>query len=178
MTDRHKFFISYHHENDQYYKNKLVELLGRAYNIPGLDHSVGNHRINSEGMTTERIMQIIRDDYIRDATVTIVLFGTETYKRKFVDWEIRASLRNTKHNPRCGLLGLRLPTRRDHGASGFDESTVQEVFADNNDNGYAQMYDWTDNYRSLADWVHKAYLRRNGDVSPTFSSEPYGRNRS
>ena len=37
-------------------------------------------------LPTERIRQKIRDEYLRDSTVTIVLIGSETWKRKHIDY--------------------------------------------------------------------------------------------
>ena len=48
--------------------------------------------------------------YLKDSTVTVVLIGEETWKRKHVDWEIGSSLRQTQNNSRSGLLGIILPT--------------------------------------------------------------------
>ena len=37
---------------------------------------------------TERVMQKIRDEYLKGSTVTVVLIGLHTYGRKCVDWEL------------------------------------------------------------------------------------------
>ena len=53
----------------------------------------------------------IRDDHIADATVTIVLIGPCTWRRKHVDWEISASIIDRRTNERCGCgWGFVLPT--------------------------------------------------------------------
>ncbi len=175
MTARHKFFISYHHENDQRYKDALVAMLQRVYGLHGLDYSVGNHNINSMGWTLERIMQKIRDDYIRDATVTVVLYGAETYKRKFVDWEIRASLRNTQHNPRCGLLGILLPSHQDHARDTYNSSTIHPVFHDNIKTDFAGLYDWRDDGEAVSGWIDDAFQRRK-TKSVILDSPTYAKN--
>ena len=46
--------------------------------------------------------------------MTIVLIGPCTWQRKHVDWEIGASLRKTRKNSRCGLLGILLPNHPDY----------------------------------------------------------------
>ena len=81
MTQRHKTFLSYHHANDQASKNLLVGML-QGYAI---DLSVRDGDL-AEDLMTETIRRKIRDEYIRDATVTLVLVGAETWKRKHVDW--------------------------------------------------------------------------------------------
>jgi len=51
----------------------------------------------------EYVMGVIRRDYIGDASVTIVLIGRCTHSRRYVDWEIKASLRRGESSPN-GLL--------------------------------------------------------------------------
>ncbi len=84
----HKVFISYHHSNDQRYKESLVEIGKR--NSVFLDRSVDTGNIPDE-WSDEQIRRAIRDKYLRDSTVTIVLVGRETKRRKHVDWEIYSS---------------------------------------------------------------------------------------
>jgi len=57
--------------------------------------------INSDN--PEYVMSEIRRKYIGDASVTIVLIGTCTHSRRYVDWEIKASLRRGESLPN-GLL--------------------------------------------------------------------------
>ena len=104
---RHKVFISYHHESDQWYKEELIRM-GKEHAV-FIDKSVGDGDI-SEDILDEQIRLRIRDDYLRDSTVTIVLFGTETKKRKHVDWEIYSSMYNGKINKQSGVLVVNLRT--------------------------------------------------------------------
>src|SRR5690554_5625983 len=101
MIPKHKVFISYHHMNDQDYKNSLCTL-ARMYNIFE-DASVNTGGISDE-LTDQQIRTIIRDDYLRDSSVTIILVGTETKYRKHVDWEIYSSMYNGAKNKKSGIL--------------------------------------------------------------------------
>lgn len=105
---KHKVFISYYHYDDQYYKNELLRQNERY----GLfqDYSVHENEIDDTGKTSERIRQIIRDDYIRDATVLVLLCGKNTSKRKHIDWELHAAMFDTSTNPKMGILVVNLPT--------------------------------------------------------------------
>ena len=87
-----------------------------------VDKSVEDGDIDDLNIKTETIRQKIRDDFIADATVTIVLIGPCTWQRKHVDWEIGSSLRDTKKNSRCGLLGIWLPNHPDFGRQNYDET--------------------------------------------------------
>ena len=103
QTKRHKVFISYH-VDDQEDKDRFAQMMENDI----VDKSVKDDDIDDTNLKVETIRQKIRDDYIADATVTVVLIGPCTWQRKHVDWEIGSSLRDTKKNPRCGLLGILL----------------------------------------------------------------------
>ncbi len=103
----HKVFISYHHENDQRYKESLVNW-GEQHSI-FIDQSVDTGDI-SDSLSDESIREKIRDDYLRDSTVTIVLVGTQTKRRKHVDWEIYSSMYDGRVNKKSGILVITLPT--------------------------------------------------------------------
>jgi hypothetical protein len=68
-----------------------------------IDRSVDEYSIDDKGMKSEQIREIIRDRYIRDATATIVLCGPGTRGRKYVDWEIHATMYDSPIN-HCGEL--------------------------------------------------------------------------
>jgi hypothetical protein len=105
--DRHKVFVSFHHANDQPYKEALISLNNRF----GLfvDWSVDTGDI-SDDLDDNAIRQTIRDAYLQDSTVTIVLVGTETKYRKHVDWEIYSSMYDGAVNKKSGVLVINLPT--------------------------------------------------------------------
>lgn len=102
----HKVFITYHHENDQFYKDQLVAV-GQGCNI-FIDQSVDTGDI-SDDLSDEAIRIKIREEHLRDSTVTIVLVGSETKKRKHVDWEIYSSMFDGKVNKKSGILVINLP---------------------------------------------------------------------
>ena len=103
----HKVFISHHHDNDQAYKEALVKF-GEDNQI-FIDRSVDTGDI-SDGLSDEYIRELIRDEYLRDSTVTIVLVGTETRRRKHVDWEIYSSMYDGRINKKSGVVAIDLPT--------------------------------------------------------------------
>ena len=102
----HKVFISHHHRNDRQYKEKLVEW-GEKHSI-FVDRSVDTGNVPDD-WTDEQIRREIRDGYLRDSTVTIVLVGRETKRRKHVDWEIYSSMYDGSVNKRSGVIVVNLP---------------------------------------------------------------------
>lgn len=78
----HKFFISHNHTNDQSYKEELLRL--NLNYLMFIDGSVDIDDI-SDNLDDQAICQKIRDENLRNTTVTILLDGTETKNRKHVD---------------------------------------------------------------------------------------------
>lgn len=109
----HKVFISYYHAADQKYKDKLVSLAEKEQIF--IDGSVDTGDIDDEGMSDEAIRVKIRDEYLRETSVTIVLVGPETKTRKHVDWEIYSSMYNGKKNKKSGIIVIYLPSVQDTG---------------------------------------------------------------
>lgn len=103
----HKCFISFKTE-DQAYKDYIQYTL----NVDMVDKSL-NEPVNS--YDDAYIMRKIREDYLRDSTVTIFLIGSKSseslgdYEQRFIKWELQASLYNGVGNTRNGILGVVLP---------------------------------------------------------------------
>jgi len=106
-STKHKVFISYHHANDQWYKEELLRI-NKIHNI-FIDGSVDTGDID-DTLPNESIRQIIRDSYLSDSTVTILLVGTETKNRKHIDWELKSSMINGSVNKKSGMLIINLPS--------------------------------------------------------------------
>ena len=103
----HKVFISYHHKNDQFYKKELIKF-GKTLGV-FIDRSVDTASI-SEDLSDQAIRQKIRDEYLQDSTVTVLLVGTVTKGRKHIDWEIYSSMFDGTKNKKSGILVVNLPS--------------------------------------------------------------------
>lgn len=158
MADVHKVFVSYHHANDQVYRDafeRMFSLISGTF----ISKSVQIGEI-MPGLNTETIRAKIRDEYLRDSTVTVVLIGTQTWQRRHVDWEISSSIRETKLSTRSGLLGILLPTHPSFHTTGYDASTVPPRLASNQRCGYANIYNWTTDSTKVSAWIQSAFDRR------------------
>ncbi|WP_196590538.1 TIR domain-containing protein [Pectinatus frisingensis] len=142
----HKVFVSYHHDNDQAKADYLITQYGENNTL--LDKSLDEAY---EDMTDDEILAAIRTEHLKDSTVTIVLIGSETANRKWVDWEIYASLRPYGDRSRNGLLGIYLPTAEDTPAR----------LQDNIDSGYAVTMKWENISWQLESKIDDAYDNRN-----------------
>lgn len=162
LSPRHKLFVSYHHTNDQHYRDAFERLFANTYDIM-VSRSVQIGDINTN-LKTDTIRQKIRDEYLRDSTVTAVLVGLETWKRRHVDWEIGSSIRQTEFNDRSGLLGILLPTYRFPESNKCNPFTVPPRLYDNIQCGFAKIYPWSNNPIEVSGWIHDAFRRRNTDI--------------
>ena len=174
MNHRHRVFVSYYHEEDQGYRELFENLFADIHDIM-VSESVEIGDINPN-FSADRIHQIIRDDYLRDSTVTVVLVGAHTWQRKFVDWEIGSSIRQTKYNPRSGLLGILLPTYPGYATNTYDPYTIPPRLYDNIECGFAKIYKWS-NAHKVQSWIHDAFKRRNEDPPPDNARDSFKKNR-
>ena len=175
VGQRHKVFVSYHHGNDQKYRDKFERMFsGRFDLMVSKSVQIGDIAPN---LKTDTIRQKIRDEYLRDSTVTVVLIGSETWQRKHVDWEISASVRQTARNPRSGLIGIILPSYPRSDTSKYDRHTIPPRLHDNIDCDFASIHNWSDNPKLIQDWIHQAYERRK-KVTPDNSYQSFVQNRS
>ncbi len=106
ILPKRKVFISYYHADDQKYKESLCKWNEQAKIF--IDKSVDSGNID-ENLPDQTIREIIRDQYLRDSSVTILLAGPNTAGRKHVDWELYSSMYNGKINKQSGILVINLP---------------------------------------------------------------------
>ena len=151
---RRKLFVSYHHK-DQDYRDEL----DRHFNHLFINKSVCAGEIDTE-LSTEYVDRLIRDDYISDASVVLVLIGPRTYCRKHVDWEIAAGL-NPKVRGRSGLFGMLLPNHPDYVSATYWRPLIPPRLLDNVDTGYAEIYHWTLNQQQVVWMVNRAFDKKN-----------------
>jgi len=122
-----RVFISYHHALDQWAKDQL-QVWNEQHGL-FTDMSVNSNEVD-DSLPTERIREIIRDDYLRDSTVTIVLVGTGTSGRKHVDWEIYSSMFNGKVNKQSGVFAIQLPSTNPQFWNAAHEGEKATVYPD------------------------------------------------
>jgi len=132
---RRKVFISYHHDDQKEVKS-FIDKFDERHDvfIARLLGGVAEDIVDSDDTTY--VMRRIREQYLQDSTVTIVLIGKCTWARRYVDWEIQASLRHGDTVTPNGLIGIVLP-------SAAQEPVAPQRLALNlkkNNAGYARWY--------------------------------------
>ena len=128
---RREVFVSYHHRGDQAYYDEFSRAFHDTLRVL-TDNSL-ERRIDSTDTTY--IMRRIREFHLHGSSCTIVLCGADTWRRKYIDWEIKASL-----DQNMGLVGVWLPTLPLNG-NGTDKPARLQ---DNIDSGYAVWTRLTD----------------------------------
>lgn len=102
----HRVFVSYYHKDDQGYKDALVKW-AKENNV-FTDGSVDTGDIPDD-WDDQKIRETIRDEYLSDTSVTILLVGPNTRHRKHVDWELYSSMYDGKVNKKSGIVVVMLP---------------------------------------------------------------------
>ncbi|WP_237304977.1 TIR domain-containing protein [Streptomyces qaidamensis] len=153
---RHKCFISYHGANAtevlSFVKRYEHVLIPRVIGVTDDDPRIASDDI-------DYVMDTIREKYLSDSTVTILMVGNCTWARKFIDWEIYSSLRRDKVNRLNGLMGIELPSAAQAGI------TLQSRFSDNlpkksGEDGYARYWKYPRTDQALRDCIHDAFEAR------------------
>ena len=175
---RHKVFVSFHDcDSDRRYKERFTKLLKGSI----IDKSVHDDDIDDDPLKTETVRQKIRDEFIAEATVTVVLIGECTWQRKHVDWEIGSSLRDTKRNKRCGLVGIVLPSHSKRGVKSINPRLLPPKLAINlvGKDSYAKLYNWPTNRVTwkFRRWINDAFERRTG-ANPKIGKDQFKNNRT
>lgn len=144
-----KIFISYHHK-DQVYIDNFRKLFGGAYQVftdCSLDEAIDStdlHYVN----------RAIREDYITGTSITIVMCGTDTWRRKCVDWEIYSTLYKSH-----ALLGVVLPHVQPVWRNGQQVRLVPDRLISNVNTGYAHWIEWPQNAQELSQAISHAKQR-------------------
>jgi len=126
---KRKIFVSYHHGGDQWYYNEFSRFFSDTYEVVQ-DNSL-DRVIDSDD--PEYVMRRIRENNITGTSCTFVLCGAQTPQRKYVDWEIKATL------DKChGLIGINLPGS----ITSNNCVIVPDRFNDNYHSGYALWLQW------------------------------------
>lgn len=176
---KHKVFISYHHKNDENYKKDFEKDFGNLF----INESVQNGEYDSE-LSDGYVKRLIREEKISLSTIIVVLIGSETYKRKHIDWEIYAGL-TEKAGGHSGLIGILLPTyysanvNSDLDENKYHSNTIPQRLNDNLKTKYAKIYKWKDAFRinnngeyKIKDWIEEAFERKDHESEKIKNSRP------
>lgn len=111
---KHKCFISYHKDDEDEVKEFIKEFDKDkdVFITRGIGEEMPGDVIDSDD--SDYVMRKIRELYLKDSTVTLVMLGKCTWARKYVDWELQSSLKNSDTVTPNGVLGIKLPSYNDN----------------------------------------------------------------
>jgi hypothetical protein len=154
---RHKCFLSYHAEDADEVVT-FVDDFGDVFIAKVLGISPDDDFVDSDD--TDYVMYQIREEYLTDSTVTIVMVGKCTWSRKFVDWEIYSSLRNDKNNKRSGLMAITLPSAAAYAGKKLPARAADNVLGASGDEGYARWWKYPASQEGLRSCIEIAHAAR------------------
>lgn len=150
---RRKCFISYYGaDNDEV--ERFIQTFQNIFIPKVIGVSTSDDFIDSGD--TDYVMGRIRTEYLRDWAVTICLIGSCTHSRRYVDWELKASLRQGDSYIPNGLLGIVLSSQ---GTSSHLPPRFKANWRDDG-TGYALYRSYPSSGIELRDWIEEAYNRR------------------
>jgi len=156
---RRKAFISYHRD-DRKEVDDFVHTFDRERKV-FISRVLGVDMEQDiiDSMDTDYVMSRIRQLYLKDSTVTIVLIGNCTWARRYVDWEIQASLRRGEKVTPNGLLGIKLRSYKD-GTAYPDRLNKNLLQDDKQADCYARVMNYPKSEDILVDWIEDAFQAR------------------
>jgi hypothetical protein len=143
---KRRVFVSYHHAGDQWYYDTFSSVFHDGYEVIS-DCSLDRVRNSND---PNYILRYIRENHITGSSTIIVLCGAETWRRKYVDWEIQAAL-----SQKSALLGIKLPELPVENDGCYKPDRLQ----DNITSGYAKWVWWENIINSamtLLEYIEKA----------------------
>ena len=161
---KRRCFISYHHADEREVQTFLDTYSNAevfTHRALGLD--MANDIVDSND--TDYVMRRIRQQYMQNTSVTIVMVGQNTWKRRYVDWEIAASLRNGFANPANALLGIKLPSYA-YGIQQYPDRLNDNLNAQGAADGtpcYARCIPYPTNSAELRAAIEEAHQRRQNE---------------
>jgi hypothetical protein len=165
-------FLSFH-QRDELEANIFCRRFGQYFNEI---RTLGTHEFGDDyaehidSNDSEYVMRQIREKKIAGTSCSIVLIGKCTWARRYIDWEIAASLRNHIDDPRGGLIAVQLPAAQQNAWSRLpDRVSLNIRSTDGVDIGYARFYPPAPSDDSIVKWVEDAVARRDS-IDPAIGS--------
>jgi len=155
---RRKVFISYCHLN-QREAELFVARWQNVFTARALGMAFSQEMINSDNPAY--VMSRIRSEYLGDSSVTVVLVGTCTHSRRYIDWELKASLQRGDSLPN-GVVAFLLPSAHNHNGQLYpflpERLDANYRYLDNTT--YARYWFMPENEEQMRQCIETAYNTR------------------
>ena len=132
---KRRIFISFDHDDTL----QVSGFMGLRQILDNVDFY--NHKLDRRILSRDEtyVHRVIREEYIKPASVTVVLIGEQTAQSSWVRWEIEESTRQGK-----GLLGVHLKGIRGAVPAGLPANAVGGWEPDK----FASWIEWAYQHRS------------------------------
>ena len=165
-------FVSFH-QRDELEASIFCRRFEQYFNqirTLGVDELGDEYAERIDSGDSDYVMRQIRERKIAGTSCTVVLIGKCTWARRYVDWEIAATLRNNTDDPRGGLIAVQLASAQQNGWSKLPDRLNLNLATKNGvDTGYARFYPPAPSDDSIAKWVDDAVARRDS-IEPAAGS--------
>ena len=159
---KRKVFVSFHQQN----RTEVDAFIEQWATSQGVfipkALGVSDNDVFISSTNPDYVMSQIRAKYLQDSSVTIVLIGKCTHSRRYVDWEIKSSLRQGESDAPNGLIGILLPSQG-------NTAHLPQRFADNWKSGetgcYARYRSAPTTTTELRGWIEDAFAARTSRAS-------------
>lgn len=153
ITTRRKVFIS-HFKADRNEVDGFINNFRDVFVPKVLGANDNDEFIKSTD--TDYVMRCIREKYLGDSTVTLVLLGSCTHSRRYVDWEIKSSLQQGRELPN-GLMTIVLPSQYNNAHL---PRRLEANWNQDHNNCYARYWSYPSSAEQLRRWIEDAHSAR------------------
>jgi hypothetical protein len=146
---KRKVFVSYHHK-DQASIDYFRKIFSAAYDVftdCSLDEAIDSNNL-------PYVHRTIAENFISGTSITIVICGTDTWRRKCVDWEIYSTLHRDH-----ALLGIVLPHVQPVLRNGQQGRLIPDRLHTNVMSGYAYWIEWPQSAQVLTQAINHSIQR-------------------
>lgn len=154
MPVRRKCFISYYREDTIAVRKFLTDFadvfIAKEIGVRDTDNFINS-------TDSDYVMSRIRANHLGDSTVTICLIGQCSHSRRYVDWEIKSSLRSGLVYTPNGLLGILLPHMKN---SGHLPERFKLNWNQDESKCYGMFRAYPKTKQELRGWIEEAVQRR------------------
>lgn len=168
---RHKCFISYQQVDEDEVKKFIDDyddvFIPKVLGVSDVDDFI-------DSTDTDYVLRRIRELYLTDSTVTIVMIGECTWSRRYVDWEVASTLRNDPNNRRSGLMAITLKSVASSATKQLPPRVADNV---DEDSGFARWWKYPTSSDRLRSRIDIALTARD-TKTPVNSRELFERSRS
>lgn len=156
---KRKVFVSYHHADDEEVQAFIYEWTekNKVFTPLALGVSVSDNDDFIDSDDPDYVISQIRKKYLQTTSVTIVLIGSCIHSRRYVDWEIKASLRQEQFSLPNGLLGILLPSQ---GGSAHLPPRFHNNWNNELKDCYARYHSAPTTASQLRGWIEEAFNAR------------------